>query len=374
MKLIGIDIGNDSIKIKAKDNEINIMNLISAGYNRRVFGQEMGHLSNLLDVSIESKGKDLGRYFIGGLAFKENRGDMIEKSRGETKAESDTTYIMILASLAYALYDENNPVKKEYVTLGAGLPTEEYFNDRLLDLFKSRLKGTHKVTFHSPNFKGAQITIIIDRVEVIPEGTSAALSILYDDKGRFKEKYEHLRDKLILIIDIGSLTVDVSTMENGTFIGKGFFGINKGIADPLNSILLDLKNSYGYETSRHKLDYYLRRYGFIEFSGNKISLTEMAERHFEDFTRVMANQIYKELDMHGLNINDVHTAFIVGGGAITLKNYLDKYLHFSRLEFAENPLMANAEGYLKSISFIAASGEEEKKEVFEEEVAISKQE
>lgn len=372
MKLIGIDIGNDSVKVKTKENEINIMNLISAGYNRRIFGQEMGHLSNLLDVSIESKGKDLGRYFIGGLAFKENRGDMIEKSRGETKAESDTTYIMILASLAYTLYDENNPVKKEYVTLGAGLPTEEYFNDRLLDLFKSRLKGTHKVIFHSPNFKGAQITIVIDKIEVIPEGTSAALSILYDDKGRFKEKYEGLRDKLILIIDIGSLTVDVSTMENGTFIGKGFFGINKGIADPLNSILLELKNLYGYETSRHKLDYYLRKYGFIEFYGNKISLTEMAERHFEDFTRVMANQIYKELDMHGLNASDVHTAFIVGGGAITLKNYLDKYLHFSRIEFAENPLMANAEGYLKSISFIVSSGEEEKKEIFEEEVAVSK--
>ncbi|WP_026486544.1 ParM/StbA family protein [Caldanaerobius polysaccharolyticus] len=373
MKLIGVDIGNDSVKVKTKDSEFNIMNLVSAGYNRRVFGQEAGHLINLLDVSIESKGRQMGRYFVGGLAFKENRGDMIEKSRGETKAESDITYIMVLTSLAYSLYDENNPVKKEYVTLGAGLPTEEYFNDRLQDLFKSRLKGTHKVTFHSPNFNGAQITLVIDRVEIIPEGTSAALSILYDEKGHFKEKYEHLRDKLILIIDIGSLTVDVSTMENGTFVGKGFFGINKGIADPLNSILLDLKNNYGYETSRHKLDYFLRRYGVIEFGGNKIQLAEMAEKHFEDFTRVMANQIYKELDMRGINISDVYTTFIVGGGAITLRNYLDKYLHFSRLEFAENPLMANAEGYLKSISFLTASGEDEKKEVFEEEAAISKQ-
>ena len=118
MKLIGVDIGNDSVKIKTKDNEISIMNILSAGYDRRVFGKEMGHLSNLLDLSIESKGKNMGRYFVGGLAFKENRGDMIEKSRGETKAEGESTYIILLASLAYALYDENNPTKKEYVKLG----------------------------------------------------------------------------------------------------------------------------------------------------------------------------------------------------------------------------------------------------------------
>ena len=160
-----------------------------------------------------------------------------------------------------------------------------------------------------------------------------------------------------MVIDIGSLTVDVSAMDNGNFIGKGFFGISKGVADPLNAMMLDVKNKYGYETSRHKLDYFLRRYGMMEIAGNKVELTSMAEKHFEDFCRVMSNEIYKQLDMHGIDISDVHTSFIVGGGAIILKNYLDKYLRFSKIEYVENPLMANADGYYKSICFISDNDE-----------------
>ena len=110
--------------------KLEIMNVVAPGYNRRILGGiEKGQLVNLLDVTISKDGVpfDIGRYFVGGLAFKENRGDLIEKSKRDIKAKSVQTIVLMVTGIAYSLYDPQEPVKTENVAIGTLLPTEEFF-------------------------------------------------------------------------------------------------------------------------------------------------------------------------------------------------------------------------------------------------------
>lgn len=78
LKVIGSDVGNDALKLYLKEPtfddkyKLEIMNVVSPGYKRRLLGQEKGQLVNLLDVTITKGKEELGRYFVGGLAYKGN--------------------------------------------------------------------------------------------------------------------------------------------------------------------------------------------------------------------------------------------------------------------------------------------------------------
>ncbi len=44
------------------------------------------------------------------------------------KAGNCDTYVLLLTSVALSLFDPANPVKTEYINLGSGLPTEEFYH------------------------------------------------------------------------------------------------------------------------------------------------------------------------------------------------------------------------------------------------------
>jgi hypothetical protein len=85
-KTFGVDIGNSDLKIVSDNEYLSIKNIIAPGRERRIFEQEKGELMDYLDVTIESKGESLGRFFVGELALKEGGQYIREKHMGSTKA------------------------------------------------------------------------------------------------------------------------------------------------------------------------------------------------------------------------------------------------------------------------------------------------
>lgn len=255
IKVMGADIGNDALKIAMpssteKDgiSTCEIMNVVSAGYNRRIFGMEKGHLSNLLDVNITIKDKekteDLGRYFVGGIAYKEAKGDIMERTSEDVKAENEDSIILLVTGIAYALYDPNNPVKVENVALGSLLPTEEFFSETkdLVQVFESSiLNKTAVVKFNSTAFKGAEITMNFVDMTITPEGAAAQLSYAFNIDGTEKGIMKSMLNEIQLGVVIGSITTELCVFDHGEFNSKGFIGIKIGTANPLDNILSDLK-------------------------------------------------------------------------------------------------------------------------------------
>lgn len=354
IKKIGADVGNDALKIATEDvnfegkKEFEVMNVVAPGYKRRMLEGEKGALANLLDVTIYEGEEEWGRYFVGGLAYKENRGDIIEKSKRDIKAKNKDTMILLLTGLAYALYDPQVPKKEENIALGTLLPTEEFWNENedLVDIFEKNFKKSYKIEFHSKSFKGAEITINIVDDDVLPESAAGHLASIYDINGKLK-KDAKVDNEVQLGIFIGSITTEVSVYNNGEFDSRGFFGIDLGTADPLDKIINDL----GIETTRHQIDHVIRNEKplIIKAKDYTEDLKKYSQQRFSFFVKQLVNEINKKLSRQGINTDLITRVNIGGGGAITTIKEFKEEFNVSNVRLVDNARFANAIGALYSI-------------------------
>lgn len=373
VKIIGADTGNDTLKIyldeknfEGKD-KLEVMNVVSPGYNRRIMGTEKGHLSNLLDVNVIAGGEDLGRYFVGGLAFKENRNDLLEKNKRDIKATNIDTIILLITGLAYSMYDPNEPVKTENIALGTLLPTNEYWKEEedLVSKFGDNFKKSYTVKFNSPAFNKAEISINFIDDDIQPESAAGHIASIYNRDGSKKAGSENCENEVYLGIFIGSITTEVSIYENGEFNPRGFIGIDLGTSDPLDKIIDDL----GIDMTRHQLDHIIRnkkpmivnRNGITEDFTDK--LNKAKERRFNIFTRLLVNRINKELSKQGINTSMINRVNMGGGGAITTFDSFKKEFAVGNVVLVEDARFANALGALLSIK-----GKQQEQDVAADEV------
>ncbi|MFT8349204.1 hypothetical protein [Clostridium saccharoperbutylacetonicum] len=358
-KHIGSDCGNDALKLYLKEpnyegqEKLEVMNIVSQGHDRRILGEDKGHLVNLLDVTITQGTEPMGRYFVGGLAYKENHGDSIEKNKRDIKAKNKDTIILMVTGLAYALYDPQAPVKTENIAVGTLLPTEEYWNDGedLVEyLNKELLKKQYKVKFNAKPFKNAEITINFVDTDVLPESAAGHLAALYNMDGSVQENVK-IDNEIHLGIFIGSITTEISVYDNGKFSTNGFLGIPLGTSDPLDKIIDDLK----IDISRHRIDHIIRNKKELKVNINgelhdyTAKLEECSKSRFDYFVRQLVNQINRKLVRQGINIDLITNVNIGGGGGITTYENLVKELNIGNVKLIDDARFANAKGALYSI-------------------------
>lgn len=386
-KFVGCEIGNYDAKFMTRETSImdqisakggkkiedgailHVLNVVSPAKERRSLGGVKGSLLNLLDVTIETKDKAAcGRHFVGGLAMKEGT-QILKPTREDEKCKNPNTIILLLTTLAYALHDAAEPVKKEVINLGTLLPTEEYFKDGYAAEFVGKLKGEHKVTFNDPAFAGAELTIKINDVELLPEGAAGQTATTFDWDGKpFDKDFE---TKTIINIDIGSIDTDVSIMEDGEFVSKGFFGIKGGTTDVLRSISGEIKDEHGYSIDTHKLDYFIRtakplRIGNKTLEQNEVSA--MASRHYEDRSWTLSNTLTEELQDRRIDKQQLNVVNLIGGGPEFFEKGIKKHFEsgYMQIVVPKNARFKNVEGVLKSLIFKHTAASSEEGEVFDE--------
>lgn len=382
VKFIGADPGNDALKIawegpakgetKLPEENIKtleIMNVICQATNRRMLGSKNTNPLNLLDVTVseiqKGNSKKLGRYFVGGLAHKESQGDLLERSELDVKGESPEILILLMTGIAYSLFDPQNLVKTENVSLGTSLPTEEYFADEILNKFKSTLiNKEYTVEFHESYFNGAKITMNFVNVEIQPEGTSPEMAYIYDLNGNYKEGMEKVEEEVHLSINIGSITTEISVFEAGEFNSNGFKGIPIGTSKPLDKILESLEHDEGLTgISRHKLDYIIRNNKSLTvFVKNDVKditkeLNILKDEKFAFFTTLLVNRINKVLSSAGITPSLVNRVNMSGGGTSSFFNdFKDKFKR-AKLEQMKNPRFAVALGNLIAVKISSSDAE-----------------
>lgn len=362
VKEIGVDVGNDALKLCMNGTtfdgkeKLEIMNVVAPGYNRRILGGiEKGQLVNLLDVTISKDGVpfDIGRYFVGGLAFKENRGDLIEKSKRDIKAKSVQTIVLMVTGIAYSLYDPQEPVKTENVAIGTLLPTEEFFctSEDLVSELEKELTGSYTIKFNSNAFKGAEITINIVDKEIQPEGAAGHLAAIYNMDGSVKDDIE-VENEVQLGIFIGSITTEVSVYNNGTFDARGMFGLNLGTAEPLDKIIGDLD----LDLTRHQVDHFIltKKPFIVNVNGERLDYTErlnkFAENRYKIFVRQLCNEINKKLNKQGINMELITRVNLGGGGAIATFDAFKDEFRAGNVHLINDARFANARGSLYAIA------------------------
>lgn len=351
---VGADLGNDAFKIIGPTKkELFVMNILAPWHERRVITEDTRYPLNLLEVEVKSKNENLGKYFVGGMAYNFNRGIVKERTvtdRHNGKSDDSQTLIILLTSIALSLLKPNTRTIKEKVILGTMLPTEEFFKNHKenVAVLEDKLKGTHRIKFLNPIFNGVEVEFEILGTSTQPEGLCAMNAIMYDDDGNLLDEYEtNYSERTILGFDIGALTSDVTVIHN--FELRTFFGIDKGTIDPLNRIIDFIKTDYKTTVSRHKLDNAIIRNEKLLIYGEEIpNLRELSKNYIDHEAAQLVDEFSSKAAASGIQLPDIGLLILCGGGSLLFKDVISKKLSRIPMIFSDNAVMLNAIGAWKN--------------------------
>jgi len=351
IKLAGIDIGNDSVKLVVNDtNEpIVIPNVVSPGYERHILQEEDSPLK-ALDVMVYSpKLKKKGqRYFVGLLASEDQ--DNAELEETDNKATSDQSLIVAVTALAYAsvtnvshsLTPGQTIDQVEYV-IGTGLPVRTY--SRFHQAFEERLVGEHEVTFLStPKLRGRTVRVNIRRAIISIEGAAALFHMATHDNLQVRD--EELYYGCIGICEMGALTTDFPVVKRMSIDNQFSTGEQLGLASYLDSIIRDVEDQFGYRfPSRTKLIQRIRKHEFIiqRVGEGQADIRPIVDNYFNRAAQKLVDMIRKRWKKYP----DIQCFYVLGGGAAALRPYILEAAENMRLRFVENSELQNVYGYLK---------------------------
>lgn len=351
LRLAGIDVGNDSVKVAADGLRVPIQvpNVIAPGYERYILQEEDSALQ-ALDVIVYSPAlaKNNQRFFVGQLAMEHE--DNLELEETDNKAISDQSLIVALTALAYVGLmnqplnntDFTNVEEVEFV-IGTGLPVRTY--SRFHQQFEQRLVGEHTVTFLStPKLKNRKIKVNIRRAIVSIEGAAALYNLATHDNLQVKD--EELYHGYIGICEIGALTTDFPVINKMNIDNHFSYGAHIGLATYLDSIIRDVEDTYGYTfPSRSKLVERIKSNDFVVqlIGEGQADIKPIVDNYFFRAAQRIVDLIKKRWKKSP----DIQCYYVVGGGATALRPYIDQLTGQMRLRFVEESELQNVNGYLK---------------------------
>lgn len=238
------------------------------------------------------------------------------------KTSDDSYYILTLAAIAKELCIRGVGTKAN-VTLAVGLPLTSFGRDK--DKFIKYLKRTmlQPVRFE---FEGITYKVTIDDVKAYPQGYSAIAD--YIDKLK--------KEPSVIICDIGSWTVDVMRIDEGTPNAETCRSLELGIIRMIDKTLEEVRRNTGLSITAPQVEQILKN--------QQCSIDEKAKSIIINQGKAYVNKIFRTLTESGLDVAAVPIIFI-GGGALFIKQNIgnNRVCSMSVVE----DIRANAIGYEK---------------------------
>jgi plasmid segregation protein ParM len=352
VKLAGIDIGNDSVKlvIDGGQDTIVIPNIVALGYERSILQEEDSPLKGL-DVMIHSPrlAKSNQRFFIGLLAMEND--DNVELEDTDNKALSDQSLIVALTALAYAGINGqagagssfNSTFDEVEYVIGTGLPVRTYA--KFHKSFEERLVGEHEVTFlTTPQLRNRKVKVIVRRAIISIEGAAALFHMATHDNLQVKD--EELYYGCIGICEMGALTTDFPVLKRMSIDNQFSTGEQMGLAMYLDFIIHDVEDMYGYRfPSRTKLVQRVKNsnYNIQRIGEGQANFKPIVDAYFNRAAQRIVDLIKKRWNRYP----DIECFYVIGGGASALKPYILDIANTMKLRFASDSELQNVYGYLK---------------------------
>ncbi|WP_426981359.1 ParM/StbA family protein [Bacillus pseudomycoides] len=322
-----VDIGNDALKgfFNGLENKIYIPNVIKEVEERTVVEYEKNILDGLhveiTSSALQTKG---GKYVVGELATTFDNND--ELTHESDKHNNDQSVILLLTAVAYDAALNIQPIENTVdvsINLSTGLPLGEIEHKKL---FRKKLKNTtHEVKFlKTPKLENITVNISFNEVLVNAEGFSAYVDLMMNEDG--SERNVELQGKDIMINDIGGLSTDTAViMGNGSIDNNNSKGIPEGVSPYLDEIIETIRDEYKYNfKSRKELVDILtspisEEKNHIYVKSNRTSIEKIVKSKLN--TLAMAE--YKHLSKVWDKVPSIRTAYLIGGGALILKDYIN---------------------------------------------------
>lgn len=350
-----VDIGNSRIKALFGDgpDELDMPNVVAAhGEEREIIQgeapKEAIHVKIVSGALNNGKG-GAGTYVVGNLAAAQHQND--ELAYEDSKSEHDQPVIMLLSAVAFdavnnsSLFKEVDGVIEANYFLSTGLPLNEAKKKGTRKSFKEKLKGnSHEVTFlTTPGYENKKIRIKFYDSLVNVEGHAAMIDLTTKNDGT--PRNEDIINKMVLIHDIGGLSTDSAIIKpDGSVDNINSDGEKEGLSSYLDEIMRQVDDEFGvrkYFKSRGELIENLthqdpNRKMHVSIHSNRKSFKHIVD---EVLGRAAKAQ-YGLLKRLWAAVPSIEIAYLIGGGASILKDYIIKLNENDRkyiIRFEEKP-------------------------------------
>lgn len=209
-----------------------------------------------------------------------------------------------------------NTSDNEEVRLILDLPLTHYYNQECRNQFKESV-----YQYKTIKYNGKLKTVNVVKVEACPQGLS---SLYAYGENQYK-------NKIIGVLDIGSLTVDGCIVNDLKPIKETIFSINLGTLILENKIKTALNQEFMLNIQDYEMPYIIKN-GLSNIQGADMVIQNCIEEYFNSLKREMMakNWSVETIDVLG-----------IGGGSILLNDMLS--LHFKYTQ-SNNPIYDNVLG------------------------------
>lgn len=233
----------------------------------------------------------------------------------DLKVGNENYYILTLAAVAKEL--NRRGMRNATILLSVGLPLTRFGAEK--QDFIDYLSKDKEVTFRYDN---EQYRVKIARVSVFPQCYAAVAD-------RMK-----ILPKRVVVVDIGSWTIDIMPIENSAPNEAECITIREGLIKCMRTINDECMRQYGIELSEEDIQE-------VMIYGKNEKLPEKYMEIVKDCLQVYVEKVYNMLLEHGYNLEVTECVF-VGGGAGVVKRYgkcSGRNIHYI------DDVKANAKGY-----------------------------
>ncbi|PRX17487.1 plasmid segregation protein ParM [Orenia metallireducens] len=362
IRVIGVDLGYDSVKMMAKDKKIVFPSLVEEEEEGILLENSLEVLKNeeLLEkfdinkiiIKIQDKiirgynDDSFNTYRVGNYVLNQ-RSSSIGYSLSDQKYKEPEEFAKLLSGISLLFPKADKIVIKNLVT---GLPIKYY--EKHKDYFKKELVNTF--TIQIKNIKNQFISkeIEIKKATVIPQGLASYYDFIMDNSGLVTTNIEGG----LGIIDLGGLTIDCVAFNDGELIKDSPISFNDGVR---TRIFKKIQDSLDIDISQDLIKkQILAGKDFIRVRNERYEFKEIKDYSIDKLAKDIALQIKNRWESF-LMIDKI---LITGGATILLFENVNKYLEDFPCERIDNePQFSNCRGYIKLGKALDRKREEELK-------------
>ena len=260
-------------------------------------------------------------------------------------------YLNILTSILVEQL-KNRTGGKDDIKLAILLPPYEHFNKK--DIAINNLVGKYRVRHNLINVV-TEFEIKRHNLMVLPESFTSFANICYNNSGTKTEIGVEFQDKLIICIDIGKNTTDISGMKDLKPLAYTFETFRYGTDYMLNILSNTISKEDG---QRFNKDTYERAFttGKLEDGNSFRDIKHVVIKSREEFADKFMAQFAEYLDTKNIQFRNVAGCVFIGGGSIGNNEFksaahiilerIHKFSPNTKGVFIENPRRSNLDGLI----------------------------
>lgn len=232
----------------------------------------------------------------------------------DTKVTDENYYILTLASIGREL--NRRGLRRANLFLSVGLPLTRFGAEKkdFIDYLMKRKEISFK-------FENTRYSVCIERVSVFPQCYAAVA----DRLGSFQKE--------VLVVDIGSWTIDIMPISNQKPDIEQCVTIPKGLITCMRAINEQCVRQLGGQVTESDIQEVMM-YGLSDIAPKYLEIIQEGITEF-------ARSIYFTLKEYGYNLETIPIVF-VGGGAVVMKLFGN--IKQGNIRYIED-VKANAKGY-----------------------------